>query len=96
MAGSHEGNLAKTEWAHSDVCFRRIIAAVTVETASRQLHVAAKGVYSTSSSSDDKTLLGSCASKCLFLQELPVLQYHCIQSVLTVIIYENIILCKKN
>ena len=95
MAWSQEGSLAETGGAHSDACFRCIIPAVTFETASWQLDVAAKTVYSTSSSSDDETLLGSCASKCLFLQELPVWQCHCIQSVLTEIISDNIILCKK-
>jgi len=34
--------------------------------------MAVKTVYSPGSSSDDETLLGSCAPKCLFLQELPV------------------------
>jgi hypothetical protein len=95
VAGSREGSLVETEGAHSDTCIGRIIPAVTFETVSWQLDVAAKTVYSTSSS-DNETLLGSCASKCPFLQELPVRQYHCIQSVLTEIISENSTLYKKN
>lgn len=50
VAGSQEGSLAETEGAHSDTCFRCIIPAVIFKTASWQLDVAAKTVYSISSS----------------------------------------------
>jgi hypothetical protein len=94
VTGSREDNLVETEGAQSNASFRHIIPAVIFETARWQLGVAAKTVYS-SSSSDNEEIMGSFTPTCLLLQESPVRQWVS-ESVLSEMICENLTMCTKN
>jgi hypothetical protein len=70
---NRRGSKYQAWWHSNHICFKCIIPALIFDTASQQLDVAAKTVYS-SCSSHEEELLGICASKCLFLQESRVQQ----------------------